>query len=733
MKPQPQFSHIRKQGGYEGRISFFPFVFFVLFVAMSFYSNQTAAQPETQSFSLNEGSTAKQQADFAIQLILQRVKAAQQAPIGNQTAAWKSVDQLGDQFRQRWTNHPWQLLIDLQLALGHVARGESTRLLGPRALPTAIKQFRVAKNELVTIINSLKQLDQNEAIAPGQTSSTLPLTRHQRAALLRNVQFQLAKTLFAQSACYPSGNTDRTNLLQQAIEQLEPLTNSKKNIGLARQSQTLLKQCNEALQTTTLEMTGTNTPGMDAEVLAIVLQAEAQFHAGELAGSLIQYETALQLAQQKQLASETIQLTETAAAIEKKLGRTAAAVARLRQVAQAFPMNPKASGLHRSAILLVADQLRAKDSTEQADWLSQYEQLLTEHLEHWPDASSASEVRLWLAKFFLTKGKQLTALELLRQIPSKSPHYSQAIRAMITAYQTLIGTIKQPKEAIEVMGTSGAKHLPAARRDLQFVITGTENRWPRRWSILQLECALALAEHHLHCDRNENQVASRLLTVALENSATNAPPEVAAWRNRAQLLLCAALVQEKQFDLASKTLANLTSATASDTASLLKILAQQLEKTRDIELGQLALKVCDQLININPQLNTQQNMPLLNCRSIAWEVTGQTVLAISAAEALHKRNPRDYKLHASYARLLASTDNPAQLETALREWHKIERGCKPGEPRWVEARTARLELLVRLDQTTKARKLLQLTRLLHPNLGGTEWQRRMNRIGIEKQ
>lgn len=79
--------------------------------------------------------------------------------------------------------------------------------------------------------------------------------------------------------------------------------------------------------------------------------------------------------------------------------------------------------------------------------------------------------------------------------------------------------------------------------------------------------------------------------------------------------------------------------------------------------------------------------------------------------------PDDAKLLESYATLLATGKDKAELREALKAWHTLEKRSKPGGPRWWRGRRARLELLDSLGEGGQAKKLRQLTKILHSKSG----------------
>jgi len=87
--------------------------------------------------------------------------------------------------------------------------------------------------------------------------------------------------------------------------------------------------------------------------------------------------------------------------------------------------------------------------------------------------------------------------------------------------------------------------------------------------------------------------------------------------------------------------------------------------------------------------------------------------ALAMFRRLVKDAPDDGELRESFAALLATGSDEAELREALAQWQRIEQRSKPGGPRWTRGRRARLKLLHKLGEGDRAERLRQLTELLY--------------------
>ena len=90
--------------------------------------------------------------------------------------------------------------------------------------------------------------------------------------------------------------------------------------------------------------------------------------------------------------------------------------------------------------------------------------------------------------------------------------------------------------------------------------------------------------------------------------------------------------------------------------------------------------------------------------------------ALAIYRKLLEKHAENGKIHESYGLLLSQSEENVDLSLALQVWRQIEKQSKPAGPRWLRARQARLELLERLGKGEQAEKLLQLTKLLYPQV-----------------
>ena len=79
---------------------------------------------------------------------------------------------------------------------------------------------------------------------------------------------------------------------------------------------------------------------------------------------------------------------------------------------------------------------------------------------------------------------------------------------------------------------------------------------------------------------------------------------------------------------------------------------------------------------------------------------------------------KDVEVQRAIAVQLSDTNDNDGLSLAQQCWRRVESLSPPGSPEWMTARLGALRATVKLKQTEEARKLLQVTKILYPDLGG---------------
>jgi tetratricopeptide (TPR) repeat protein len=509
--------------------------------------------------------------------------------------------------------------------------------------------------------------------------------------------------------CYPPSSPDRDDALLQAIKRLTPLARRMPPDDLTWNARVELAAC--------LHELGQNESAR--KLVAAWLQENPPADVGERL-SAQPASTAPRSNSNDDSAQEgnAFSAAMTAAAIERKAGRHAAAAEHFRRLALRYPNHARSGEAHQLAVLCMADVLRESPPAERPALAESYERLLKEHLTHWPRHASAGEIRLWLGQLLAGRRDWAGAVEVLQQVNPTSASFSESVPLLVRCYEEQLRQVDgddkhEPQRRGEL--------LAAASSYLQPIITGPDNRWPDPWSELQCDAAVALARLHLRFSAQPSPYAERLLTAALRGGRdVQDSAEDDDWEPAAQVLLIEALARNGKAAEARAMVDQLENVPAHLLPETLAAIDGQLADRSqmgadDRELGELALSMLRLIDARRSELDATASSRLGIWRAAALAAAGDRAAALAQYAALAAQSPHDGEIQERYAALLATSDSAPELRQALARWQEVESRSRRGGPRWRRARHARIELLTRLGERTEVEKLVRLTRLLYPD------------------
>jgi hypothetical protein len=229
-----------------------------------------------------------------------------------------------------------------------------------------------------------------------------------------------------------------------------------------------------------------------------------------------------------------------------------------------------------------------------------------------------------------------------------------------------------------------------------------------------------LARLHLRY-ADSPQYAERVLAAALQGAAGQEPKADEIWRSTAGSLLVAALARNGKTVEAQAMINQLAGAPPEmlleSLATIDGLITQEAsaDGAARRELGRLAAAIVRLLDARRDELSESAMASLERYRAAASMAVGDRAAALAHYGALAAQTPDDGEIQERYARLLAASDSPEELQRALAAWKQVESRSRRGGDRWWRARKARIELLRRLGDAAEAEKLVRLTRLLYPD------------------
>lgn len=602
------------------------------------------------------------------------------------------------------------LLQAVQLARRLSAQSLPADLLW-RARLTLLESERLLGNSTAAL-TALEEW--NETGPPPPRGLAAPLFA-ERWRLLRNRNPNLAERWFqAGSPALRTSPEMQLARLAAAVEALdESTTESSRNEQTAAIQQTVANLRSThggwwGLRAEAVAGAALQAPAEGSSTEALVASAEYLYRGGRFDEAVDAYDKAAATAYRRGARGRSFELALAAAAIRQLRKEWSDAATRFHRAALANATHPEAPTAHRTAAVCASQALRAPAGGSEEAWQAYFE-LLEEHLASWPASPTASELRWWLIEPLMARGEVERTIGPLSQVTPNDPRYAEAVRLLGEAWLRLM-----KRRAAKARAARVRESLGQATTQLQSVVTGPENRWPAVWTAAQREGAVGAARVRLDFDPSEAgaEYAEQVLRAAIEG----APAATDEWLARATPLLAAALIRQTRITGAAELLGQRPPRTKSDALPVLAALGdlQATDHPQRKAAGELTLTV---LTALGDARNQNWRLPY---RAAALAAVGRGDDALAAARELATAQPDNAAAQRQFAQLLSQQTDAASQREALALWQTIEKRTGRATEEWFRARLARIELLGSLGQDDQAAKLLEITRVLHPDLGGLQ-------------
>ena len=432
-------------------------------------------------------------------------------------------------------------------------------------------------------------------------------------------------------------------------------------------------------------------------------QAARAYREGRLEDSLRGFDRAAAAAYKAGAKGTAFEHALVAAEIQRARGQWQDASERFRRAALSSVNDPRSVAAHFEACKSAGEAVRRGAADRQQ--LEQYDQLLAEHTQNWPDTPTSAEASWLRFELLGPLGRWEQVAEVARTASPTHPRRERAMQLLVEAHEELL-KVANP--------ASYGERLDRATNDLQPLVVGSSGRWPGAWSPLQRRVALVLGRGHLQRAEGGAEYATLMLGLALRGD----PPADARWRlDAVPLLVVGELVQGNT----QGAYEWLTMALDTDAATAQGVLASVQSKldsagpTDRIAIAMHLRQMIAALAPTSPETPVATDEQGLRARAEALAASGDHRSAIGLYDQLIAESPNDRSLRLAQA---GAMERAEAHESALAAWRQIEARTPRNTPGWYEARLARIRLLVTLRRSDEAHKLLRMTKLTAPDLGG---------------
>ncbi len=462
-----------------------------------------------------------------------------------------------------------------------------------------------------------------------------------------------------------------------------------------------------------------NTYGV--EVGALVREGQALYSTGDMANAADRYSQAFAKAQQQQA-------NEIAAEIGYTYGSILLKQKKYAEAANAFSLVTtlnKTGERAADADLLVAWCLGMQfRDTPTAERREAYMASLNNHRNAFAESPTAGEATWMLAQLQEQRLQTTKALQLYVSVPGNHTRYLDAMIGIARCSETILNrlrNLKKPRSEWEqaIIGLLGP-YIQTAMNPNAELSSSEADFLIRTARILismeqpDFETADGLLQHILASVTSGDSSRQTPLPQSTVETATGL--RIVSLTGRGDTAAATELL---------KSTVLLNQDRLSGILSGLSSVAEYLLEDQRRNVGTIQLQAM-QHAGLNPAgLSNEQIDTFGPIVASAYEMTGQSSLAIKILNRMLSKQPKDVVMRRRVAALLLATRKPTDTAAAQLQFRKIEGSLKAGSPEWMDARIHVIEAAILLKKFDEARKLLKVTQLLYPNPSTDDLKRRL--------
>ena len=468
------------------------------------------------------------------------------------------------------------------------------------------------------------------------------------------------------------------------------------------------------------------------ELDGLMQQARSDFLAARIEPALKGYARAEVAARAKGQTELACELGYTRASILLNDKQYETAGAEFLRLATEYPQNARAAASHLNGTFCLG---RLYDEQKTQTLRERYTAALDQHLNLFSGNPTADDARYLKAQLEEQRLQAKAALPLYLNVAATHPRASEAHAGAARCYETLLLRLRDQKLPSREFEQSAVKSL------LPFLPADDQDQL---WSAPDCEVALHLAAILLlseppRFDRAE-PLLQRIVQAAIPIKDDD--EQSIRWRRlrqRAETLRVVALAGNGKPIEAERLMTSLASAAPRDLLSIVERLAPFVSsenRQRQVQYVNLQLLAIETLSKHREALSHDELNQLDQSLARAYLASGQITKAVEIYQRQATAAPKDANRQREIAVLLAEHPQRECVVVARQCWRQVESLTKQGSPEWLTARLGVITTGIQLDQAAESRKLLGVTKLLYPELGGAELKSRFlaaeQKLGLGK-
>lgn len=587
---------------------------------------------------------------------------------------------------------------------------------------------------------ALRMLDDVEAAAPSAAVRDQVVAERARVLLLQKKPVDaadlLTKSLKGRAA--PPG--ELVSLRIQVLIELWLAAEISQSAPLAAELQTTIDEQLERVRVTnpgywtayceSLVTQARESRTLGRELADLVRRARGLYASRQIPEALTVYTAASAAAKAEGRTDLAFDLAYTRGSIEIEAARYQEALQTFEHLVAEYPSQPRAADAHFLAAYALGQIYAAQGTKVNRE---AYTLKLEAQRRNYPQHATSGEATWLLGQLEEKRLQNSAALRLYQQIPATHPRAAPAAAAQARCYDRLLQRLRELKQPTDKWEAEAFERLTQLLPPEQPSPILSEDQ-----AVLVLHLANIVLQSakpdFARADRWLEWVARSAVPDMPQAQSGKPPATTNHWLefNRAAAKLrVVSLAGQGKFPEAEKTLASIAASSPSELLSIIdglsKLVAQAQDKPQH-NLGELQLRAALNLKGQRAQLDADDQQRLDRCIAEAYVAAGRYEQALEPFRELLKARPQDPGLITSFAQLLLKFGQRGRTEEAQALWKKLENQYKSGSPGWFEARyqVARCEL--ELGNPDKALKLIGVTQVLFPQLGGPESQQRFQAL-----
>ena len=376
--------------------------------------------------------------------------------------------------------------------------------------------------------------------------------------------------------------------------------------------------------------------------------------------------------------------------------------------------HPRAAEAHLLGIFSQGEIFRKTGSPTN---LNTYEQSLFDHLDQFSDHPTIGDAHWMAGRLRESQKNYRRALSHYRSISSLHKYSDDSILASGRCYDSILETRSAHKNN---RGQITAQQAENFYRDVVYPL-------PAQLTLVQYVSAVRLARLWIRRKPHRFDKAETLLKtiLPLSGSDTKSTQNKHAdnwntWKKEANRWYFIALSGNCHFTAARTHL---------DKISLIPLVSgvDLLEQLRDLNFApnnamteehvSLQSLLVQRVQTSREQLSSEEQLrfDLLSVEILVQ--LGHSRRALDQTETLLRLNPKHIPSMQLRARLLLNTGGQSYIRESLQLWRSLEKTTSKTSLEWFNAKLNIAQCHYQLGDITKARKLLEVTQLLHPKLG----------------